>query len=62
MSKRLTTKSPASILAKYKRLLGPAPVLSSENHKDYDAILARFTECLEPQNFIELMFINDLTI
>jgi hypothetical protein len=62
MPKHLTTKSPASTLAKYKKLLGPALVLSSESHKDYDAIMARFTECLEPQNFIELMFVNDLTV
>lgn len=62
MTKHLTIKSPASILAKYKKLLGPAPILSSENPKDYDAIMARFTECLEPQNLIELMLINDLTV
>ena len=61
MSKTLQTKSPANMLAKYKRLLGPAPVLTSEDLKAYDAIMESFTECIEPTDLITLMLVKDLT-
>jgi hypothetical protein len=35
--------------------------LSSEDPKAYDTIMARFIECLKPRDFIEEMFVKDLT-
>ena len=61
MTKNLKTTSPAKTLAKLKKLFGPPPVLSSEDRKAYDTIMARFMECLEPRDFIEQMFVKDLT-
>ena len=60
-AENLQTKSPTNILAKYKKLLGPAPVLTSEDLKAYDAIMESFTECIEPTDLITLMLVKDLT-
>lgn len=48
-------------LAKLRELLGPPPVLSTENAKAYDEIMARFIQCHEPRDFMEQMFIKQLT-
>jgi hypothetical protein len=61
MPKDLETTSPAKTLAKLNKLFGPAPVLSSEDLKAYDTIMTRFIECLKPRDFIEEMFVKDLT-
>ena len=57
----IKTNSPASNFAKLKKLFGPPPVLSSEDPKAYDTIMARFIECLKASDFIEQMFVKDLT-
>jgi hypothetical protein len=59
MTKTLKTTTKTS--AKLKKLFGPPPVLSSEDRKAYDTILAQFLECLKPRDFIEQMFVKDLT-
>ena len=46
-------KSTALDLKEMKKLFGPAPVLSSESLKDYDAILKHLMDCVEPRDFIE---------
>ena len=43
-----------------KKLLGAAPVLSSECLKDYDAILMRLMDFIEPDDVIELFYVKDL--
>ena len=43
-----------------KKLFGAAPVLSSESLKDYDAILMRLMDCIEPDDVIELFYVKDL--
>ena len=43
-----------------KKLLGAAPVLSSESHKDYDTILMRLMDCIDPDDVIELFYVKDL--
>ena len=43
-----------------KKLLGAAPVLSSEYLKDYDAILMRLMDCIDPDDVIELFYVKDL--
>jgi len=56
-----TTSTTANDLAELKELFGPPPVLSSEDSKAYDAVMVRFVECIKPKDFIEQMFIKDLT-
>jgi hypothetical protein len=60
MRQDLKTESLAKILAELK-LLGPPPVLSSEDPKAYDAIMAQFIEGIKPRDFIEQMFVKDAT-
>ena len=61
MTKIFQANSLANTVAKLKKLFGPPPVLSSEDPKAYDTIMTRFIECLEPRDFIEQMFVKDLT-
>jgi hypothetical protein len=53
-------QSKANIInsAELKELLGPPPVLSSEDGKAYDEIAARLMECLEPRDFMEQLLIK----
>ena len=58
----MTKKSEAKslIAGKYKKQFGPGPVLTSESLRDYDDLLVRFHETLQPRDFIEQMFVKDL--
>jgi hypothetical protein len=56
-----TTSTNANDLADLKELFGPPPVLSSEDSNAYDAVMVRFVESIKPKDFIEQMFIKDLT-
>jgi phenylpyruvate tautomerase PptA (4-oxalocrotonate tautomerase family) len=60
MTKDLKNASVAKDLAELKRLFTP-PVLTSEDLKTYYTIMARFLECLKPRDFVEQIFIKDLT-
>jgi hypothetical protein len=60
MRNNAQTKSTAPDMKEIKKLFGPAPVLTSESLKDYDVILKRLVECIEPDDFIEQMFVIDL--
>jgi len=60
MTKDLKNTSVANDLAELKKLFAP-PVLSSENLKAYYTIMARFLECLKPRDFVEQIFVKDLT-
>jgi hypothetical protein len=53
-------KNKANIVnsAELKELLGPPPVLSSEDPKAYDEISARLMECLGPKDFLEQLLIK----
>jgi hypothetical protein len=59
MTKVLNT-SVAKDLAELKKLFAP-PVLSSEDHNAYYTIMARFLESVKPRDFVELIFVQDLT-
>jgi hypothetical protein len=72
MSEKLTT-SPLSAtngselsahsvtgLAELRDLLGPPPVLSTENVEAYDEILVRLMQCFVPADFMEQMLIKQL--
>jgi hypothetical protein len=48
MSNELNSTSPATRLAQLRQLLGPPPVLSTENMEGYEEMLRRFIECLLP--------------
>lgn len=61
MTKEIEKVSPATDFAELKELFGPAPVLSSEDAKAYDAMLARILKSIEPRDFIEQMLGKDLT-
>jgi hypothetical protein len=50
----------AKDLAELKKLFTP-PVLTSEDLKTYYTIMARFLECLKPRDFVEQIFVKDLT-
>src|SRR5436190_18907295 len=43
------------------KLLGPAPLLSSESKTDYHAMMASFAVVVDPKNFIEWEWVKDLT-
>ena len=47
-------------LQEMKKLFS-APILSSESLQTYYTIMARFMESLEPRDFLEKMFVKDLT-
>jgi hypothetical protein len=58
----LIPKTPTSgpDLNKLRKLLGPAPVLSSESRKAYDAILSGLMEAVKPNDFVLEMLVTDL--
>jgi hypothetical protein len=61
MSKELQTAANLLSSTEIKELLGPAPVLSSENEKSYKEILDRLMECLAPRDFMEQLLIKQLS-
>jgi hypothetical protein len=60
MPNDLKNASVAKDLAELKKLFTP-PVLSSEDLKTYYTIMARFLECIKPRDFMEQIFVKDLT-
>src|SRR5262245_877823 len=61
MSKELQKAPPTTDFVELKELFGPPPVLSSEDPKAYEAMLARILQSLKPRDFIEQMLGKDLT-
>ena len=49
----------AMTAAKYTKLFGPAPVLTSECLSDYETMLMHLHDCWQPRDFIEQMFVKD---
>src|SRR5262245_30185583 len=60
MSKALQKAPHTTDLVELKELFGPPPVLSSEDPKAYNAMLALFIESVKPRDFIEQMLCKDL--
>ena len=60
MSSIVKTPTPGPDLSKLRKLLGPAPVLSSESLKAYNAILSGLMEAMKPNNFVLEMLVADL--
>jgi hypothetical protein len=58
----LQTRPNVATLAELRELLGPPPVLSTENAKAYDEIEARLMECHAPEDFMMQLFIHQLTV
>jgi len=56
----LQKRSNVANLAELRELLGPPPVLSTENAKAYDEIATRLMECLAPADFLEQLLIKQL--
>jgi hypothetical protein len=44
----------------FNNLMGPPPVLSSENREAYDALMKHFVECFAPQDFMGRLLVKDL--
>ena len=60
----MTEDKPAdtpAIPPEIRDLLGPAPVLSSEDPKRYERILNNLAQCVQPRDIIEWMLVRDLT-
>jgi hypothetical protein len=57
MTQELQNKANILNSAELKELLGPSPVLSSENAKAYDEMLTRLMECFGPRDFMEQLLI-----
>jgi hypothetical protein len=55
------TSSNGIDLSRLRQLLGAPPVLRTENAQTYDEIMCRLMGCLAPQDFMEQMFIKELT-
>ncbi len=47
--------------AQLRQLLGAPPVLSTERIRSYQEIMGRLMECLAPCDFMEQMFVKELT-
>src|SRR5262249_55676730 len=60
MGQNVTKKSTTVIVAELRELLGPSPVLSTENQRSYDEISARLIECYLPVDIMEQMLIRQL--
>jgi hypothetical protein len=60
MSRALQENFSGPDLAELRELFGPPPVLSTENAKAYDEILARLMQCFEPRDFMERLLIKQL--
>jgi hypothetical protein len=60
MTHELQPQSTATDPSEFKMPFGRPAVLSSESVITYDAIVARFLECIKPRDFIENMFVNDV--
>jgi hypothetical protein len=58
MTQELVNRANIINSAELKELLGPPAVLSSEDVKAYDEILARLMECLGPRDFMEQLLIK----
>ena len=58
MTQELQSKANIINSAELKELLGPPPILSSEDGKAYDEIAARLMECIEPRDFMEQLLIK----
>jgi hypothetical protein len=54
-------KSTSTSLAELADLLGPPPVLSTENVKAYDEVKARLMQCFAPRDFMEQLLIKQVT-
>jgi hypothetical protein len=50
----------AAIPAELKTVLGPPPVLSTENAAAYEEIWAKFVDCFRPQDFVAHSFVRQL--
>lgn len=61
MTHDLRSKSATTDLVELKKIFGPPPVLSTESSDAYDAIMTRLFECIRPEDFVEQMFVKDLT-
>ena len=57
MTKKSDVK--AMTAAKYTKLFGPGPVLSSESLQEYETILMHVHDCFQPRDFIEQLFVKD---
>jgi hypothetical protein len=60
MSKELQNRATILNSAELKELLGPAPVLTTENAKAYDEILSRLMLCYAPRDFMDQLLIKQL--
>jgi hypothetical protein len=60
MSEALQERASGSVLAELGDLLGPPPVLSTEDAKAYDEIRARLMQCLMPRDFMEQLLIKQV--
>ena len=56
-----TSADAPTMPAEIRELLGPAPVLTTEDAKRYERILRNFAQCVRPRDFIEWMWVLDLT-
>jgi hypothetical protein len=57
---RITTADVFTMPLEVRDLLGPAPVLSTEDARRYEKILKSFAQCVQPRDFIEWMLVRDL--
>ena len=55
------TQSNKNDLAELQKHFGSPPILSTESVEDYEAVAAQFMKYINPEDFIVLMFVRDLT-
>jgi hypothetical protein len=61
MRRELVNSSNIVTLTELRELIGPPPVLSTEDASAYDKISARLMQCYEPRDFVEQLLILQLT-
>jgi hypothetical protein len=63
MTQALQSAQPLSSIAtpdELRELVGPPPVLGSEDDRAYDAIMGRLTQALAPRDFLEQLMLKEL--
>ncbi len=61
MPKKELVRSEADVSTEIREMMGEPPVLATEDTEAYEDMFARFAAAMHPKDFIEWMFVQDLT-
>jgi hypothetical protein len=61
MPKKELVRSEADISTEIREMMGAPPVLATEDTEAYEQMFARFAAAIHPKDFIEWIWVRDLT-